>query len=311
MKKRNLIKIIFLVGLVGVFLTGCGLDLNSGQSVDDKLTVATSIYPLSDIAANIGGEKINVVNILSAGSSPHMFELNPSDVKKISQAKILFSIGHGLDAWTNDVVNSAPDVEIFVVDEGIDLMEFGFEHGDEHEDEHENSVDGENKDPHYWLSADNAKIMAENVAAKLSLLTPENKEYYEANLAAYVKELDDVKKEITGKLAQIKSRKLIVFHESWNYFAREYDLEIVGVFESAPGIEPTVKYLKNLYDVAKEHNIKVVFSEPQLSPETIKPFVEDLKIKLFVLDPLGGLGDKNSLIKILKYNADTLYEALK
>ncbi len=318
-----------LVGVMAVVLViGYVFLIKPVTQEGNNLKVAATIYPLADIVENIAGDKIEVVNIVPPGASPHTFEVTPSSVKELQGAEIIFAIGDPLDTWTADLLSAVDGTEVLTVDDGIDRHEFQYTHhheeADHEEDEHEHEEadheeeehghgheheDGE-LDPHYWLSTNNAKIIAGNVAAELSWLDPENAEVYQSNLLAYQAELDQVHEEIESILKSLSSRELIVFHESWNYFADEFDLEIAGVFTTSPGKEPTPSELAELHDTAEEHGITAVFSEPQLSPETIRPFVEDLDLELYVLDPLGGIDERDSLINTLKYNAQTIQQAL-
>ncbi len=87
-------------------------------------------------------------------------------------------------------------------------------------------------------------------------------------------------------------------------------LYIVVTFEPFPGKEPTAKYLEELNKVVKEDNIKVIFSEPQMSNDVLKPFAKDLGLELFVLDPLGGDEGRDSYIETMEYNGNILFEAL-
>ncbi len=133
---------------------------------------------------------------------------------------------------------------------------------------------------------------------------------YKENLDQYLSELDSLHNDLAGKLNELNSRDLIVFHDSWNYFAKEFDLNVAGVFQISPGKEPTPKFLKNLYKTAEELKVKAIFSEPQLSSAVLEPFINDLGLKLYVLDPLGGLGERDSYLGTMRYNADTIYDAL-
>ncbi len=325
-QKYNYMKKIFFFFLAIV----CGVGLiiwlfisNSKQQTEDaKLTVATTIFPLADITAMIGGDKVEVVNIVKPGSSPHTFELTPSNVKMLQGTKLIFAIGGQLDNWTSEILSFNDSVKLVIVDRGIEKKPFkfdhhhedeeGHEHADEADDHHdEQGVEITDYDPHYWLSVENGKIIASNIAEILIEYDQENAVYYQNNLELYLKQLDQVKIEIQEELAGIQNNKLIVFHDSWNYFAREFGLDVVGVFLASPGKEPTPQQLADLYDTANRYKIKAVFSEPQLSPETLQPFMQDLGIELHVLDPLGGFNGRDSYINLLKYNAKTIKTALQ
>ncbi len=318
-------KILIVIGVAAVIAVGLLLfvikqpTLNNG----DKVKVAATIFSLADIAENIGGDKVEVVNIIKPGASPHTFEVNPSDVKRMHGVELLFAVGGGLDDWTADILSVDESIDLIVVGDGVMKKEFQFEHH-HHEKtdhaesnvthEHEHDVLNENDkdyDPHYWLSVKNAKIIAENIAESLIELDPDNAQFYRDNLSTYQQDLDQAANEIGETLKNLDKNKLIVFHESWNYFADEFGLEVVGVFALSPGKEPTPQQLAHLYDTARQYEVRAIFSEPQLSPETLRPFVEDLDLELYVLDPLGGIGERGSYINLLKYNAQTIKQALQ
>ncbi len=283
----------------------------------EKIKVATTIFPLQDIVQNIAQDKIEVINILPSGASPHTFEVTPSQIKALEDTQIIFTIGHGLDDWTKDITQSLEEMKIYSVDSNISFQEIKDHHGhDEKENQeeegfHQDDEATSNLDPHYWLSFKNGKIIAANITDALIELDPSNKEFYFQNLKKYDQRIDQAFLESFQKIEKLNQRELIVFHESWNYFVQDFNLEIVGVFEPTPGKEPSPQDLANLQKTVSEHNIKVIFSEPQLSPETIKPFVKDLELKLYVLDPLGGVAERNSYLDLLLYNANTISEALK
>jgi zinc transport system substrate-binding protein len=311
MKKSLIISGIIALGVIilAIFIVNSGQLANNQK---DKLVVATTIFPLADMVKNIAGENVEVINILPPGGSPHTFELKPSDIVKLQPAKAVFSIGYHLDSWVSDITTTLPEANIVTVDSGIELTKLRFDHEHEEDEEHEEEADEheEELDPHYWLSIKNSKIIATNIANTLSELDPANKTIYESNLALYLAELDETETEIRQILKTITKRDLIVFHEAWNYFADEYSLNITAVFAPSAGKEPSPQYLKELYDVTKKLGVKAIFTEPQLSVETIKPFVQDLGLTIYTLDPIGGIDERSSHVANLIYNAKQINQAL-
>jgi zinc transport system substrate-binding protein len=325
-----------LISLLAIsMLAGCSA-ANETSSSDEALKVAATIFPIADIASSIGGDKVQVEAILPAGSSPHTFNASPSDIRKISGSDVVFSVGHDLDGWITEMIeNSDAEVEVKTVDAGIELMEFeghhdhddheheeehhddDHEHDEEHEgheeddhDEHEGH-DHEGVDPHYWLSASNGSVIAENIANVFIELDPSNEGYYMSNLEAFQNEMVTLNTQIKETIASgVEKPEMIVFHDSWAYFASAYGLEVIATFEPSPGKEPTPKYLEELYESAEAHGLSAVFSEPQLSSDALDPFVEDLGLSIYVLDPLGGLDETGSYMELLLSNAQTIAEAI-
>ena len=313
------IKKIFIFSLliiVTLTLSACSFASNNQSVSSDKIKVAATIYPLYDIVKNIGGDKTDVVLILPPGASPHTFELKPSDVKNMENSQAVFEIGLGLDDWATDLADSIDNLRYFEVNDKINLLDFEsdeHEHGDEaHESEGaEEEHHHEGQDPHYWLSLGNAGIIAGNVAEDLSELDPANADYYAQNLSAYQEALTATTLEAQSILDGLSKKDLVVFHDSWNYFAQENGLNILAVFEPSPGKEPTPQQLAEFNDLILEHQVKSIFSEPQLSQESIKAFIGDLDLNLYVLDPLGGVEERDSYIKNYLYNVRTIKQALE
>jgi len=267
----------------------------------ERTKVAATIFPLYDITKNIAGDKLDVKLILPPGASPHTFEAKPQDIKNLQNTKVIFAIGHNLDNWTTEIVSAIEEAELYIVDSEIDLIEFN----------HENDHEHKNVDPHYWLSVENAKVIVENIYEKVKEIDPENSRIYKSNYKNYLNELSNADLEIKKNLADLKTKKMVTFHNAWQYFAKDYGLKIVKTFEPFPGKQPTAKYLLDLEQSIKKNDIEIIFSEPQLSVESLQAFLNDMDLELFVLDPLGGTGpDTNSYIKTMKKNAEVISEAL-
>ncbi|MBD3328230.1 hypothetical protein GF340_02905 [Candidatus Peregrinibacteria bacterium] len=307
MKKLQIIIAIIALSSLAFFLSACG----PAEQVknDEKVVIAATIPPLADLAKQIIGDEGEAYSVIDAGASPHTFEMAPSDAVKLETADMVLKIGHGLDNWLIEDGNLGINARIVTVDEGIDFL-MGTSHDHEHEDDHED--EDEKVDPHYWLSPKNAMMMGKNIRDELSASFPEKEPIFTENYNSLITSLENLDKEIHSKLAGLENRKMIVFHDSWNYLAKDYNLEIAAVFEPSAGKEPTPQQLAELYEVAQNENINVIFSEPQFSNQTIRALVEDLNLELLVLDPLGGdtFENRDTYEELLMYNANTIYEGL-
>jgi zinc transport system substrate-binding protein len=269
-----------------------------------KPKVAATIFPLYDIIRNIAGDEMDVALILPPGSSPHTFDLTPERVRHIQGARIIFRIGHGLDDWTQGLAGYIEDGKMEVVDKGVELISEGEER---HEEGEEHAHGGVN--PHYWLSVKAAQAIAGNVAEDLIELDPSNEQTYRDNGSRYVEELNRLYVEIEEKLAPYEGKQLITFHNSFGYYARDFKLDIVGTIEPFPGKQPTPRYMVDLQREIQRYDLDALFIEPQLSAESVEAFVSDLGLRVYVLDPLGGVEDREDYIQLMRYNTDTIVEA--
>jgi zinc transport system substrate-binding protein len=294
-KKYAFISLAAVAGIICcILLSSCK---KTEQSADaTKLKVAATIFPLADIARNVGGDKVTVITIMPPGASPHTFEPSYDTIRNASGIKAMFKIGFGLDDWAQKVVDGiSGKVSIIEVSKGIELRHL-----------EDGSVD-----PHYWLSLTNGGIIAKNIADSLTELDPANKDYYLKNLADYQKSLAAENEAIKKKLGTLKEKTFVTFHEAWFYFAQAYGLKVAEAFEPFPGKEPTPAFLARFIKTIKENNIKVVFVEPQFSAESIRQLATDFHLKIRMLDPEGGgTGETKSYLDMMRFNAETIYKAL-
>ena len=177
-------------------------------------------------------------------------------------------------------------------------------HNDHHGHDHSGA------DPHYWLSPLNGIQMAENIATELARVDPENAAYYEANLVKFTEEMIALQAELVELAEAVHDDAFITLHDAWYYFADAFDLNLVGSFEPAAAEEPSPRYLKKLADTVKEHDVHAIFSEPQLSTSSLEGFANDYGLEIAVLDPLGGVGRRDSYQALLRYNIQTLVDTL-
>lgn len=302
---RSYLIVVILIVIVAVCLSIVIFSSQKSSQIRQPIKVAATIFPLYDIVRNIAGDKTEVVNILPPGASPHTFELTPQILKELQGSSMAFTIGHGMDNWVNDLSESISGITIFTVDKNVTLKTFQSENG--HEEDHGH----DELDPHYWLSTDNASLIAQTIAHELSKLNQENAGYYQNNLDTFLLELDVVSKNAINKLSTLPNKNLITIHDAWAYLGDELNFSVVGTFQPTPGIEPTPQQLTELQEIITTYDVQALFSEPQLSAEIIQPFANDTGLDVYVLDPLGGVENRQSYIELIQYNVDTIYEALQ
>ena len=171
MKKLGTLLVLFL-SIIG--LAACASGKKDAASTNQKLKVVATNSIIADITKNIAGDKIDLHSIVPVGQDPHEYEPLPEDVKKTSQADLIFYNGINLEtggnAWFTKLVENAKKTEnkdYFAVSEGVDVI----------------YLEGQNEkgkeDPHAWLNLENGMIYAKNIAKQLIAKDPSNKEFYE------------------------------------------------------------------------------------------------------------------------------------
>lgn len=254
--------------------------------------VATTVFPLYDITKNIVGTSVPVTVILPPGANPHTFEQTPSEARAIAGAQVVYAIGYGIDDWVDTI--RPRRTQKLVVNKNIVLRAPA------------PNSDDTGTDPHYWLTVPNAKIIATNIATDLEKRFPQNAPLFRTNLAQYLQKLSDADAEIRLNLSLVKNKNLVTLHDAWYYFSAEYGLSIIGSFEPSAGKEPTPRYLRDLsQDIAKAKT-RVLYTEPFIATDMLKPFLRDNALRIATLDPIEGLAANDSYISLMKKNAQTI-----
>jgi zinc transport system substrate-binding protein len=168
-------------------------------------------------------------------------------------------VGSGVEfelVWMDKLLATNKDMLVVDCSQGVELQEMVTEHEDEHGA----------LDPHIWMSPRNAQIMVQNIYEGLVQIDPANRVYYEQNRDTYFQELTQLDQDIRDGLSGVTNRSFMVYHPAFGYFAREYNLTMLPIEKE--GKEPTPAGLTSLIKQAKEHDIKVVFAEPQFNPQS-------------------------------------------
>jgi len=277
--KKFIIIIIILIALVA----GYFLIRNTPKVIDSgKPKLAATIFPLVDIVRVIAGDSFEVVQLLPSGASAHTFSPTVDQVRSMQGVKQVFAIG-SIDSWVLDLVKDQPQANLIEVSSGIKLRP---------------------SDPHYWLSYTNANIIGKNVLAVLISAYPDQSVAFVQRYSEWSTRVDADRQAALQKVEKVKMKNIVTFHEAWEYFADDLGLKVVGSFEPFPGQEPTAEYLAILQHVITDNNIKIIYTEPQLSDASIKSLAVDLNVKLKILDPQGGVEGRNSYLELMRYNVE-------
>jgi zinc transport system substrate-binding protein len=280
---RQSIHFLILFALV-VILVSCNSNKKSKKPVENIITV--SILPQKTFIEKIAGNDFKVNVLIPPGSSPAAYSLLPSQLKEIVNSSIWFRIGYiGFEySWTEKIIQANKEMKVVDLSEGLDLIADNIEqHGDH--------VHMKGVDPHIWLSPVLVKQMAEKIFNELSALNPDKTEEYKGNYLSFVKEIDQLNVEIKNKLKEFQGRKIIVFHPSLSYYARDYGLDQYSL--EAGGKEPTPQQLTKVVDLAKAENIKVIYIQSEFDREHARVFAEEINGKVIQVSPLDPAWSDN------------------
>lgn len=276
--------------LFSVFVAFVGSFLLIGTA-QAEVKVLTSIKPLQLIAAAVqDGVAIPEV-LLPPGASPHNYALRPSDVRKVQSVDLLYWIGPDMESFLPRVLNGRSLPSVAVQDlPGLKLRHFAEDNHShaEEADEHDHDHRPGSLDAHLWLSPVNARVIADKMAADLSVADPANAERYQRNAKAFDERLDALDSRLKQRLASVEGKPYFVFHEAFDYFEDAYGLKHAGVFAVAAEVQPGAQHVAAMRQRLQEVGKTCVFSEPPLRPRLAETLVAGLPVKLAELDALGG-----------------------
>ncbi|MGN7471457.1 metal ABC transporter solute-binding protein, Zn/Mn family [Brevibacillus sp. SAFN-007a] len=322
--KKGLMAIVSLIAAVS--LAGCGAaeqtasTPQTGGDAGAKPQVYTTIYPLEYVAKRVGGDHVEVTNIIPLGVEPHDYEPTAKDMVALANADMFVYNGSGLELWVDKAVGNLDKKKTVIVNasEGMDLLK-ATEHEHEHEGEaatEEHGHDHGEFDPHVWLDPTKLKAQAEKVKNSLVQIDQAHAADYEKNYEQLAADLDQLDQEFTNMVSHAAKKELMTSHSAFSYLANRYGLEQVAISGLNPADEPSPAELKSLVEHVKEHNISYVMFETLVSPKVAEVIAKEAGVKTATLNPLEGLTEDDvkagrDYLSIMRDNLETLKVALQ
>lgn len=272
-------KRIFLLVSVAILFASCGSNKGT-QSNNSAAVITVSILPERTFVQKIAGDDFEINLLIPPGSSPAAYTLLPSQLKDIARSALWLRIGYiGFEqSWKDKIEQANTKMKVVNLSEGLDLIA-------EEEEQHGDHIHLDGVDPHTWLSPRLVKQMAKTILDEVSALRPDRKEFYQANYEQFIKECDELDAEIKTKLEPYQGRKIIVFHPSLSYYAREFGLDQYSL--ESGGKEPTPAHMKTVVDVANKENLRVIYIQSEFDREHARVFADEIKGKIVEVWPLN------------------------
>ena len=282
--------------LLTVLLCGC--------TRQDACQVAATTLPVYQFTSAIcEGTGITVTQLITQQvSCLHDYSLNVSQVRTLEEAQVVVISGGGLEDFMEDSLQQADHV--IDSSEDIPLLECQEHH---HEEQSEEGHHHE-QDAHIWLSPENARSMAYNIAQGLAQVYPQHAERFAYNLSLLELEFNELEQYGQNRLEDLSCRELITFHDGCGYFADAFDLHILEAIEEESGSEASAKELKKMITLVREHRLPAVFTEVSGSASAADIIAAETGAKVFSLD-MAMAGE--DYFEAMYRNIDTIREAMK
>ena len=286
-------------------LLAAGLGSVNLAQAATPLKVASLSSVLSDVARNVGGDKVQVEEIVKGGIDPHEFQPSPGDVQLVAGADVVLVSGKGMEGYLSKL------------EEGADQKKFvnvGNQIGTSLQLKDEGKVI---EDPHWWHSVANVKKAVGVVHDALIAADPADKDAFTANATVFLGKLDDLDKAIKLKVAELgrDKRKLVTSHDAFQYFARDYGFKIYPIEGVSTAEEPSTKHVAELLGTIRQEKVKAVFFENTQNPKVIAQITKETGARIggeLYADGLGAAdSDASTYDAMMRHNVNTLVDALK
>lgn len=255
------------------------------------LTVITSIKPIHSLVKRVMGDLGDPQLLVTGGLTPHIFRLKPSDLKKISNADVLFYVSPEFETFLKSTTltsNAALNAVAFAEQEGIKLYPYRtskiwFTEGEMDEDDHMHS----DMDLHIWLDPANTRRIVSIIEETLSKLDPVNTVTYVKNSQVLIRQLFEQEELIRDLLRPLQDSAMIVYHDAFQYYEKAFSLKSFGAIQLKSDEPPSVKHLAALKKIAEERNVTCVLAIPGTHPRIAAAVMGDTNAGYGVVDHLG------------------------
>ena len=301
--------------LLAVLLTlltvaACGGSPNSSATAPiNAYQVITTTSIFADLAKMALGDAAHIESIIPAGADVHTFEPSPSDVEKIQSADLIIANGLGLDGWIGSLVEAAGkgEADMLLLGEGLD-QESGWVYLS-------NAETPGTFDPHIWLDPKGAVLYVQRIANHVSRNAPDLAQRIAATSADGITKINAIDADLAVDFAAIDpdQRKIVTMHDAFGYFARGYEIEIVGVAVASPGQDPSAQEIRALIDAIREAGVTALFSEVQLPSKVLDQIAAETGATVLqdlYSDALGA-SPADSYLGVMRTNADAILGALR
>jgi len=267
---------IWALLIVALAIGACGGESSStnrySSQQDTRLKVVTTVSPITSIVENIGGSRIQLEGVVPEGVNSHTFEATPSMARLLADADLIIINGLFLELPTLEMAKANKKAEAVILSLGdlaVTPDEWQFDFTFPESAGHPN--------PHLWPDPNLGLRYAELVHDQLAAMDPDNAEYFAVNLERFRGRIEQLDQAIRTAVATVpeQNRKLLTYHDSWAYFAKQYGMEVIGAVQPSNFSQPSVREVAELIDQLKALALPAVFGSEVFSSDVLEAIAKE------------------------------------
>ncbi|HEY8584272.1 MAG TPA: zinc ABC transporter substrate-binding protein [Capillimicrobium sp.] len=252
-----------LAALVAALATaGCGARAEAGDPADGKVQVVATTNFITDLARQLGGERVAVTGLMGPGVDPHLYKASANDVSALADAELVLYGGLELEGKMADAFEKLAEWKpTAAVTDGMPRARLRPEPGFE-----------DRYDPHVWFDVDLWRHAARSAADALIAADPAGRRYYERRLRDYDRQLVELDRDVARGIASIPAerRVLVTSHDAFGYLGDRYGIDVIAIQGVSTATEATTSDVERVAKVIADRGVKAVFVESSVPPQTIE-----------------------------------------
>ena len=276
-----------------------------------QVRLVTTLYPLEYFARRIGGDLVDVTNLVAPGVEAHDFEPSPRDMRSMSAADVIVVNGAGFEPWIDRAVANLSGGPKLLIEAG---RAFSLNGASAAADATKLPEDG--ADPHYWLDPLKAKGQAEAVLDALTAVAPEYRELYKKNADRLIEEIELLHEQYSSALRQCRLDTFVTSHAAFGHLASRYGLVQLPLTGISPEAEPATAKLARLATRIKNTGVRYVLAETTGSRRLSQTVADEIGATLLDMHSLESLTPEHAsngetYMSIMRTNLESLSTALE
>ena len=261
------LKIVIFAISLALALTSCGSTSDSASQPDERPLIATTVSPITSIAASIAGDRARIEGIVPEGVNSHTFEPSPQIAKLLSTADLILINGLKLEDPTLELARLNKKAKTQIVELGTLVLpkadyiyDFSF------------PKSGGKPNPHLWTDPGYAIKYAEVIKNKLSEIDPKNASYYAENFATFKKQASELGAAVAEdqKSVPAGNLKMLTYHDAYAYFAKSYGWTVIGALQAGDFGEPAPSEIVRLIEQIKREKVTTIFGSEVFPSDVLK-----------------------------------------
>ena len=274
--------------------------VNVASANESGIRVVTSFSILEDLVKELGGQYVNVVNLVDRNSDAHTYQPKPSDAVAIAKADLVIFNGLGFEGWIPRLIkNSGYKNKQIIASKGVDAIK-----------------NGKETDPHAWQSFHNIRLYVQNISQMLIQLRPQYSEVLTKRQQKYLDSLNDLEISLKEQLVKIPVSKRIVVtsHDAFGYLGREFKIQFLAPLGLSLEVEASAEDVATIIDQIREQNVKALFVENINNPRLLELISAETNVAIggrLYSDALSEVkGPAGTYLKMMRHNIESLITVL-